>query len=111
MQRTIYMTMDRQNHMEIESNNESTSTLSNLWLNDVCQPRYKHDRKISDISHTLVGNKIVDHWDVVGASSPVGAAPTTSSFSTWHLASGDLAKTAASQYESLLSVGIWCVLC
>ena len=22
----------------------------------------------SNISHTLVGNKIVDHWDVVGAS-------------------------------------------
>ena len=38
-------------------------------------------RKISNISHTLVGNKIVDHSDVVGAS-PVGAAPTTSSFST-----------------------------
>ena len=33
-----------------------------------------------NISHTLVGNKIVDHSDVVGAS-PVGAAPTTSSFS------------------------------
>ena len=30
---------------------------------------------------TLVGNKIVDHSDVVGAL-PVGAAPTTSSFST-----------------------------
>ena len=35
----------------------------------------------SDISGTLAGNKIVDHWDVVGAS-PVGAAPTTYSFST-----------------------------
>ena len=32
-----------------------------------------------------MGNKIVDHSDVVGAS-PVGAAPTTSSFSTQHLA-------------------------
>ena len=32
-----------------------------------------------NISHTLVGNKIVDLSDVVGAS-PVGAAPTTSSF-------------------------------
>ena len=31
----------------------------------------------SNISHTLVGNKIVDHSDVVGAS-PVSAAPTTS---------------------------------
>ena len=30
---------------------------------------------------TFVGNKIVDHSDVAGAS-PVGAAPTTSSFST-----------------------------
>ena len=38
-------------------------------------------RQITNISRTLVGNKIVDHSDVVGAS-PVGAAPTTSSFST-----------------------------
>ena len=38
-------------------------------------------RKTSNISHTLVGNKIVDNSDVVGVS-PVGAAPTTSSFST-----------------------------
>ena len=37
--------------------------------------------KTSYISHTLVGNEIVDNTDVVGAS-PVGAAPTTSSFST-----------------------------
>ena len=34
-----------------------------------------------DISNTLVGNEIVDLSDVDGAS-PVGAAPTTSSFST-----------------------------
>ena len=34
-----------------------------------------------NISHTFVGNKIVDHSDVVGAS-PVGAAPTTSSLLT-----------------------------
>ena len=38
-------------------------------------------RKVSNIRRTLVANKIVDHSDVVGAS-PVGAAPTTSSFST-----------------------------
>ena len=38
-------------------------------------------RKTSNISRTLVGNKIVDNSDVVGAS-PIGAAPTTSSFST-----------------------------
>ena len=34
-------------------------------------------RQISNIRHTFVGNWIVDHSDVVGAS-PVGAAPTTS---------------------------------
>ena len=37
-------------------------------------------RKTSNISRTLVGNKIVDNSDVVGAS-PVGAAATISSFS------------------------------
>ena len=35
-------------------------------------------RQVSDIRRTSVGNKIVDHSGVVGAS-PVGAAPTTSS--------------------------------
>ena len=38
-------------------------------------------RQVSNIRRTLIGNWIVDHSDVVGAS-PVGAAPTTSSFST-----------------------------
>ena len=38
-------------------------------------------RQVSDIRRTLVGNKIVDTSDVVGAS-PVSTAPTTSSFST-----------------------------
>ena len=37
-------------------------------------------RKTSNIRRTSIGNKILDHSDVVGAS-PVGAAPTTSSFS------------------------------
>ena len=45
---------------------------------DSCLDTY---RKTSNISRTLVGNKIVDNSDVVGAS-PVGAAPTTSSLST-----------------------------
>ena len=48
------------------------------------QPSY---RKTSNISRTL-GNKIIDNSDVVGAS-PVGAAPTTSSFSTYYLGSMD----------------------
>ena len=34
-----------------------------------------------NIERTLVGNKIFDHSHVVGAL-PIGAAPTTSSFST-----------------------------
>ena len=38
-------------------------------------------RKTYNIRRTLVGNKIADHSDVVGAS-PVGAALITSSFST-----------------------------
>ena len=42
---------------------------------------YPAYRKTTNISRTLVGTKIVDNSDVVGAS-PVGAAPTTSSFST-----------------------------
>ena len=41
----------------------------------------KDYRKVSNISCTLIGNEIVDHSDVVGAS-PVGAAPITSSFTT-----------------------------
>ena len=35
----------------------------------------------SNISRTLLGNEIVDHSDVVGAS-PADIAATTSSFST-----------------------------
>ena len=38
-------------------------------------------RQVPDIGRALVGNNIADHSDAVGAS-PVGAAPTTSSFST-----------------------------
>ena len=38
-------------------------------------------REISNISRILAANKFVDHPNVFGAS-PVGAAPTTSSFST-----------------------------
>ena len=53
--------------------------------------------------------KIIDHSDAVGAS-PVGAAPTTSSFSTKHLASMDWAKTNVRQDEKHLSFGIWCDL-
>ena len=85
-----------------------------VWLYIISQSMramfcWRHTRKTSNIRRTLVGNKIVDHSHVVGAS-PVGAAPTTSPFSTWNLASKDSAKKATRQYENLLSVGIWCVL-
>ena len=49
---------------------------------------------------------IVDHSDVVGAS-PVGTAPTTSSFSTWHMASIDWTKATAKRHGNHLSFGIW----
>ena len=49
--------------------------------NDTSNSSDTQYRKTSNISRTLVVNKIVDNSDVVEAS-PVGAAPTTSSFST-----------------------------
>ena len=66
-------------------------------------------RKTSNISCTLVDNKMVVHSDLVGAS-PVGAAPSTSSFSTIHLALMDWEKTTARWGEKHLSFGIWCAL-
>ena len=50
------------------------------WLVGLRQNLFIY-RQPSNISHTLVGNKTVDHSDEAGAS-PVGAAPTTSSLST-----------------------------
>ena len=47
------------------------------WIN-IDKIDYRHT---SIISRTLVGNEIVDHSDVVGASA-VGVAPTISSLST-----------------------------
>ena len=61
-------------------NNDPHSLLN--WViigsGSICRADY---RQTSNISNILVGNKIVDHSDVVGVS-PVGAAQTTSSFST-----------------------------
>ena len=64
-------------------------------------------RQTSNICRTLVGNKLVDHSGVVGASS-VGAAPITSPFSTQHLGSVDWTKTTATRDEQLIRCGIWC---
>ena len=66
-------------------------------------------RQTSNIRRSLVGNKLVDHSNVVG-TSPVGATPTISSFSTWHLASMDCANTTERRDEKHLSFGIWCAL-
>ena len=56
--------------------------LTHKLFSEYIFPKQSHIyRKVSNISRTLVDNKIVDHSDVVGAS-PVGAVPTTSSFST-----------------------------
>ena len=59
------------------------NTLLHTVLNEIC-------RQTSNISRILVGNEIVDHADVIEASS-VSPAPT-SSFSTWHLPSIDCTK-------------------
>ena len=65
---------------------DGTKPLPKLMLIRLCskypseRPNYYY-RQVSNIRGTLVDNKIVDHSDVVGAS-PVGAAPTTSEWST-----------------------------
>ena len=53
--------------------------------------------------------KIANHSDEVGAS-PVGAAPTTSSYLTYRMASMDWVKTIARGVEKYLSFEIWCNL-
>ena len=76
----------------------STRVIPGYW-SQCCQIQYGRSdlkllfnsfsyRQTSNISCTLIGNKLADHSDVVGAS-PVGTAPTTSSFSTLHPASMD----------------------
>ena len=64
-----YITMITLDHLDVIANSKTSPI-----------PVYIY-RKTSNVSRTLVGNKIVDNSDVIGAS-PVGAAPPTSSFST-----------------------------
>ena len=80
---------------------DSRSTISITWFN-LIRTLY---RQISNIRRTLVENKITDHSDVVGAS-PVGAAPTTSSWWTQHLASMDWTKTTTRRNEKHFSFDI-----
>ena len=66
-------------------------------------------RQISNIRSTSIENNVIDHSDVVGAS-PVGAAPTTSSLWTQHLAAMDWAKTTARRNDTYFSFEIRWVL-
>ena len=61
--------------------NNSSNGLSLVRLKAIIWTNTGVYRQVSNIRRTLVGNKIVDNSDVVGAS-PVGAAPPTSSLST-----------------------------
>ena len=88
----------------------SSRDLTMIWLDSNLQ-KFTTDMnycQTSNIRHAL-GNTVVDHSDVVGAS-PVGAAPTTSSFLTQHLASMDWAQTTTRRDEKHLSFGICCDL-
>ena len=67
--------------------------------------KYTIYRQIYNIRRILIGDTIDDHSDEVGAS-PVGAAPTTSSFSTWHLTTIDCTKTSARRDE-IHSIFLW----
>ena len=76
-----------------------------IYVQDSVFDNNEPHRQTTNISRTLVGNMIVDylvgnmivhHSGVVGAS-PVGSVPTTSSFSTEHLASMDWATAIARQ--------------
>ena len=61
-----------------EHKSEAIVPITNV--NTIGEPKNKY-RKTFNIRRTLIGYKLVDHSDVVG-ESPVGAAPTTSIFST-----------------------------
>ena len=82
------------------NNKETTKDRIHQEIQTYCQT--------SNIKSTTVCNKIVDDSDVVGAS-PVGAAPTTSSFLTQYLASRNWAKTTARWDEKHLSFRNWCI--
>ena len=55
--------------------------LQQMQLMDLMDRQADKYYQTSNIIHTIVGNIIVYHSDVVGAS-PVSAAPITTSFST-----------------------------
>ena len=73
----------------------SISNLPKCWTNS-------HN---PNISRSVVGNTLVDHWDEVG-TSPVGTAPTASSFSIKYMSSTDWAKTTERRDDKYFSLGI-----
>ena len=54
---------------------------NNHTKDEMCHHEHFKYRQNSNIRRILLGNKLADHADVVGAS-PDGAAPTISSFTT-----------------------------
>ena len=74
---------------------------SMIWMTVV----FRKYRQPSDIRRTLVSIKTADDSYEVGAS-PVGAAPTASSFLTLDLDSVDWAKTTARRDDNHLRFGI-----
>ena len=68
----------RQNQLDLSWTQLALSLFLSYFPSSVTHNEHAY-RQTSEISRTLAGNEIVDH--VVGAS-PVGAAPTASSFST-----------------------------
>ena len=62
-------------------------------------------RQTYNTSRTLIGNKIADYSNVVGVPS-VGVVPTTSTFSTEHLAPMDWAQISARWDEKGVSLGV-----
>ena len=84
------------------SHSSHSQTIYQWWFTG--SKLYYH--QTSNINCVSVGNKIVDHSDVVGAL-PVGAAPITPSFSTY-LASMDWPKATARRDNNHLRFGIWC---
>ena len=88
------------NSISTSSSSHNIDFVAKIWSLTLCQLlmckgakfwKYNY-HQISNIRHTLIGNKTVDHSNIIEAS-PVGAAPTTSSFSTQHLTSIDCAET------------------
>ena len=66
-------------------------------------------RKTSDISRTLIGNKIVDNSDVVGAS-PVGAAPNYIFILNLTPGFNGFSKDNCKRIQETFKFGIWCDL-